>query len=50
MSTLAATHAKEIKNAIVDQLLIEKYQKLEASRKAAVIKYYKKNGIPTQIL
>jgi len=46
MTTLSATHANEIKNEIVDHLLKEKYEKLEASRKAAVIKYYKKKWKP----
>lgn len=44
MSTLAA--ANQIKNTIVDNLLLEKYEKLEASRKAAVVKYYKKKWNP----
>jgi hypothetical protein len=46
MTTLSATHANEIKNEIVDHLLKEKYEKLEASRKAAVIKYYNKKWKP----
>ena len=50
MSTLSATEANEIKNAIVHEMLIEKYKKIEASRKKAVIKYYNKNGNRTRIL
>lgn len=46
MTTLSATHANEIKNTIADNELIEKYEKLEASRKAAVVKYYKKKWNP----
>ena len=46
MSTLSATEANEIKNAILHEILIEKYKKIEASRKKAVIKYYNKKWKP----
>ncbi len=47
MSTLAAaTGTTGTTGTIADQLLIEKYEKLEASRKAAVVKYYKKKWNP----
>ena len=45
-TTISAETANELKNQIVDQMILEKYNKLEQSRKAAVMKYYKKQWKP----
>lgn len=41
-TTVSAEVGNEIKNAIIDQMLLEKYKKTEQSRKKAVTKYYNK--------
>ena len=41
-TTVPAGVANEIKNAIIDQMLLEKYENTEQSRQKAVTKYYNK--------